>query len=437
MQHGFVQGRSCVTQLLSVLHDMGASLDAGEEIDVVYLDFSKAFDSVPHIGLLHKLSLFGIQGSLYAWFSNYLSSRYQRVQVDGAYSPWVSVTSGVPQGSLLGPFLFLLYLNDLPDVVSNSTSIALFADDAKCSSVVRTPDDCLALQRDLNCLYDWTTLWGLKFNTSKCEVLRISRKRSSSLLNLAVSPYTLDDFPLGAVATQKDLGVTVTNTLSWGFHISSVVAKANRKLGFLRRHFGSACLGADRKRLLYLAFVRSQLGYASEVWAPQSCIRDLKLLEGVQRRATRYILGCHRDPNSRPSYKSRLVSLNLLPISYWLECRDLLFLYKGVNGLLNFPLSNFIRFSTGRTRSAASSLNLRHFLRFRTSLFRDSYFIRIVYLWNDLPLSIRQTPSIKLFKTRLYEHYFKKMDCAFETDRIRTWKTICPNCRSIGRLNCC
>ena len=85
--------------------------------------------------------------------------------MDGAYSPWVSVTSGVPQGSLLWPFLFLLYLNDLPDIVSNSTSIALFADDAKCSSVVRTPDDCLALQRDLNCLYDWTTLWGLKFNT--------------------------------------------------------------------------------------------------------------------------------------------------------------------------------------------------------------------------------------------------------------------------------
>ena len=109
-----------------------------------------------------------------------------------------------------------------------------------------------------------------------------------------------------------------------------------------------------------------------------------------------------------------------------MECRDLLFLYKGVNGLLNFPLSNFIRFSTGRTRSAASSLNLRHFLRFGTSLFSDSYFIRIVYLWNDLPLSIRQTPSIKLFKIRLYEHYFKRLDCDFETDRIRTWKTICP-----------
>ena len=146
--------------------------------------------------------------------------------------------------------------------------------------------------------------------------------------------------------------------------------------------------------------------------------------------AMEWLLFCghalRRDAWLAMAHASRLVSLNLLPISYWLECRDLLFLYKGVNGLLNFPLSNFIRFSTGRTRSAASSLNLRHFLRFHTSLFRDSYFITIVYLWNDLPLSIRQTPSIKLCKTRLYEHYLKKLDCDFETDRIRAWKTICP-----------
>ncbi|KAK2547660.1 hypothetical protein P5673_032317, partial [Acropora cervicornis] len=102
----------------------------------------------------------------------------------------------------------------------------------------------------LNCLYDWTTLWGLKFNTSKCEVLRISRKRSSSLLDLAVSPYTLDDFPLGAVATQKDLGVTITNTLSWGFHISSVVAKGNRTLGSLRGHFGNAWVASFHNVIL-------------------------------------------------------------------------------------------------------------------------------------------------------------------------------------------
>ncbi|CAB3987353.1 Hypothetical predicted protein [Paramuricea clavata] len=134
-QHGFVRGRSCITQLLSVLHDVGTALDAGDEVYVVYQDYSKAFDSVPHGRLLHKLSLFGIQGPLHAWFTDYLHSRSKRVAIEGTFSSWVPVTSGFPQGSILGPFLFLLYVNDLPDVLSNSTSIALFADDAKCSHV--------------------------------------------------------------------------------------------------------------------------------------------------------------------------------------------------------------------------------------------------------------------------------------------------------------
>ena len=121
-----------VTQLLTFLHDLGTFLDAGDEIDVIYLDFSKAFDSIPHGKLLHKLSLFGFQGPLHAWFTDYLISRSQWVVIDRTFSSWEPVTSGVSQGSILGPFLFLLYVNDLPDVLS-TTAIALFADDAKCS----------------------------------------------------------------------------------------------------------------------------------------------------------------------------------------------------------------------------------------------------------------------------------------------------------------
>ena len=223
--------------------------------------------------------------------------------------------------------LFLLYINDLPEVTSRATTIALFADDAKCSRVVRSSEDCVVLQSDLNCLSDWSKQWGLSFNSSKCEVLRISRKRTSPLPSLAASPYTIGDHALAVVPSQKDLGVMVNDKLTWNLHTSYVVAKANKMLGFLRRHFGGAYVGPDRKRLLYLSLVRSQLGYASEVWAPQSCITDLKLLEGVQRRATRFILSCNSDPNLRPNYKSRLISLNLLPISYWLECRDLCFVY--------------------------------------------------------------------------------------------------------------
>ena len=178
LQHGFIEGRSCVTQLLSVLHDLGAALDAGEEIDMIYLDFSKAFDSVPHRRLLYKLSLFGISGPLHIWFTDYLTSRSQRVLVDGAYSPWVNVTSGVPQGSILGPFLFLLFINDLPQAISTTTSIVLFADDAKCSRVISSRDDYQGLQQDLDKLFEWTERWGLSFNLDKCEAIRISMKET-------------------------------------------------------------------------------------------------------------------------------------------------------------------------------------------------------------------------------------------------------------------
>ena len=188
-----------------------------------------------------------------------------------------------------------------------------------------------------------TTAWGFSFNLGKCKSSRFSRK-----------PYTLGSHTLAVVPSPKDQGITVTNKLSWSPHISIIVAKAKRKLGFLRRHC-STYVGTNQKRLLYLTFVRSHLGYASEVWDVQSCASDLGLLERIQRRVTRAILGCSSDPNLRTSYKSRLLSLNLLPISYWLECRDWFFFYKSLHGAYSFPLNNFISFATGNTRSATNS----------------------------------------------------------------------------------
>ena len=177
-QFGFIKGRSCVSQLLSVFHEIGSLLDTNAEIDVLYLDFSKAFDSINHAKLLVKLKLYGTSGSVWEWFKDYLSNRKQCVVVDGTKSSFTSVISGVPQGSLLGPFLFALYVNDLPDVTSAGTRTVLFADDTKCYRAQRSPQDHLMLQYDLNGLVSWSYDWDLNFNPSKCDVLKISRKRN-------------------------------------------------------------------------------------------------------------------------------------------------------------------------------------------------------------------------------------------------------------------
>ena len=172
-QHGFLQGRSTVTQLLAFYHEIGQSLDKGLQSVILYLDLAKAFGSVSHQRLLLKLSQYGVSGKLLQWFESYLGQCGQQCWVHGFVSSRSPVLSGVPQGSILGPLLFLVYVNDLPPVIQNR--IALFADDSKCSSVIERLQDCESLQKDLDSLHGWSDNWHLKFNTSKCAVLTVKR----------------------------------------------------------------------------------------------------------------------------------------------------------------------------------------------------------------------------------------------------------------------
>jgi hypothetical protein len=177
LQHGFVKGRSCATQLLNVYNRVGATLDQGDQTDIVFLDISKAFDSVPHDIIVHKLKMYGFNGNLLKWIESYLTGRRQRVLVEGSFSEWLPVTSGVPQGSILGPLLFVLYINDMPSVV-RSIDIALFADDAKCIMKISSDEDCRSMQADLDRLFEWGNTWSMCFNVNKCKVLTISRSRN-------------------------------------------------------------------------------------------------------------------------------------------------------------------------------------------------------------------------------------------------------------------
>ena len=262
-----LKNRSCVTQLLSVLHDVGLNLDRNIQTDVIYLDFSKAFDIVDHNILLAKLNAYGISGNLLSWLTNYLSGRFQRVVLEGASSQWAPVTSGVPQGSLLGPLMFVIFINDLPDALNGEVNTALYADDSKVFGAVKCVHDCEVVQAALSNMDEWTRYNNIQFNISKCKALTVTRKKQPVHYN-----YTLNNVQLTRVAEENDLGIIVTSTLSWVKHINAIVSKANKLLGLLKRTCPLS-LNVVVRRTLYLSLVKSQLCCGTQV---RNIIRDLQ-----------------------------------------------------------------------------------------------------------------------------------------------------------------
>ena len=228
--HGFLRGRSCTTQLLLAHHDWSKALDNSGQVDVVFIDFAKAFDLVNHSILLTKLYQYGVRGSLLEWCRDYLTDRQQRVVVKGEVSDWLTITSGKPQGSLLGPLFFIIYINDLPGIISKDSSIALYADDSKLYRIINSPDDMSSFQGDLDKISDWCKENKMKINTKKCKIMRITRKRSP-----LVRDYFINDQSLESVHIYKDLGLLTSSNLSWNSHVDSITAKANKVLGLMKR----------------------------------------------------------------------------------------------------------------------------------------------------------------------------------------------------------
>ena len=434
LQFGFLKGKSTTSQLLRVLHDINKSLENRSQVDSVYLDFAKAFDKVSHNLLLVKLQRFGIRGDLLLWFKDYLSGRYQRVTVLGESSHTLPVLSGVPQGSILGPLLFLVFVNDLPDSISTQSSVAMFADDTKCYRPVNKLADCKNLQNDLNKLVTWCNDWRMDLNQSKCGVLSITRSRQP-----IIAEYQLIDTSLKSLTTQKDLGIIISNDLKWNKQVYGTVLKANMMLGFIRRS-ASDINNIQVRKILYLSLVRSKLGYASQVWAPQT-VTNIATMERVQRRATNFILSL--PYRSDVLYKDRLQSIGILPICYWLEFLDLVYLY---NCVVNDSDTNIsIRVSNRRTRNSNSDNGiLLNVPKSKTVSFQNSFYIRAPSVWNILSDILRDTTrSTASFKSLLFRYYFNLLEHIYNPDNPRTFKSVCVKChstRSIQNLSfrsCC
>ena len=240
---------------------------------------------MPHHELLSKIWNIGITGSVWLWIREYLTNRVQHVSINGCNSAILPVLSGVPQGSILGPLLFLRFVNDLPQYVHYSLTL-LFADDTKCLSPISSILDCQLLQSELDQLSTWSSEWRLLFNESKCSLLSFTSGSSRNTSNLF--PYCINNCEVVACSYHKDLGITMSHDFSWSKHISQITCNAYRILGLLRRSFSTINNIITRKRL-YISLVHSQLLYGSQIWKP-ALIKDIKSLEQIQRRATKFIL---------------------------------------------------------------------------------------------------------------------------------------------------
>ena len=403
LNHGFRSGYSCETQLVVTAHDLLNFFDQNRQVDVVILDFSKAFDTAPHRKLLHKLDAYGIRGPLHTWIANFLTKRKMNVVVEGEKSRSAHVGSGVPQGTVLGPLLFLCHINDLPERVTSQ--IRLFADDCLLYRPINSPQDHQTLQQDLNNLQIWADDWGMRFNAKKCYLL--STKSKSRYF------YTINDQILKQVQDNPYLGITFSEDLKWKTHINNTSKKANSTLGFLRRNLRHCPLPCRKNA--YLALVRSKLEYGSVVWDPY-LKNDIDRLERVQRSAARFITGDYKSRHEG-CVTNMLDDLDLPSLEERRRQQRLTFLYKVVKG--HVPAINIDHYF--RAQKPKRTIRAKQFEDFvkkniversvcnnnqcfkqlpaKTEQFRNSFFVRTTHDWNILSDNIVNCDTVESFRT--------------------------------------
>ena len=390
LQSGFIPGDSTVNQLVYLYHIFTEALDAGKEVRTVFCDISKAFDRVWHEGLIYKLKAAGVSGDVLRWFQSYLSGRRQRVVLPGSLSEWVYIKAGVPQGSILGPLLFLLYINDI--VKNIGSNIRLFADDTSLFIIVDNPTTAaLCLNSDLEKLSRWAAIWLVTFNPSKNESLLISRKINKPIH----PPLYMQNVQIQEVSSHKHLGLYFSNDCSWHQHIDYIKQKAWFRIHIMRK----LKFKLDRKSLetIYLTFIRPLLEYGDVIW--DNCTQyEKNELDKIQNEAARITTGT-----------TKLVSLdNLYKEVGWQtlhrrrQDHKITLFYKMFNQLTPVYLS----FLIPQQVNAISHHNLRnsndiHTIRSNTSLYHNSFLPSTLRQWNSLPVEVRQLNTLSSFKTFL------------------------------------
>lgn len=339
-QHGFVKLRSTTTNLLSFSSFLFDSFDNGLQVDAVYTDFCKAFDKVDHELLLNKIAFNGIRGNLLRWFASYILNRCQRVVINGYSSRVIEVTSGVPQGSILGPLLFNIFVNDI-GYCFHHTQFLMYADDLKVYKSIKTVDDSILFQQDLDRLTDYCHRNKLKLSIPKCNFLTFTKNK-----HIIKYTYILSHKSLSQLKSVRDLGVIFDTKLCLDLHINKIVSKAFQLFGFVMRST------LDFKKTtsylcLYKALVRSQLEYAVSVWIP-FYKKYAEMVENVQYKFLRAMhYRCHKAYLPYPNLLSKYKLLSLSSRRKYLEATVL---YNIVRNRFNCTnLTNMICYAVPRT----------------------------------------------------------------------------------------
>ena len=423
-QHGFRSEKSCLTQLFPFVDKLSEALNNQSRVDIVYFDFAKAFDSVNHDLILQKLKHnFGVDGLLLQFLKNYLQDRKQQVVINCSLSNPLSVHSGVPQGSILGPLLFILFIDDICDMVSKGTELAMYADDTKIWREILCEDDQVILQNDINSLFNWSVKNMMQFHPDKCKVVRVTNK--STIYNLPFYEfwYSINGNLLDYETCEKDLGVVINTRLSWKTQCDSLISKANRQLGLVRR----TCYfikDTKQRHALYPSLVRSIFEHCCQVWAPQDVI-SLNFFDLLQRRAVKWILKESHKSYSNEEFLNKQRNLDLLPMNYKFILSDLILFYKIVYKKVQIKLPNYVTRIEPQdikrvTRSNDTISRGIDKLKFKCNIlpkinaFKKNFFVRTMNQWNELPHYLREIDNLDKFTLALKDHLW--LILGFEPD---------------------
>ena len=385
-------------------------LDQGGTLDAVYCDFMKVFDKVPHRRLLLKVEKYGITGKVLSWISSFLHSRTQCVMINKSSSEIRNVTSGIPQGSVLGPILFVLYINDLPETVSEGTWIFLFADDTKIFREIKSIDDKIVLQKDINSMVEWSEKWLLKFHPDKCVYMSVGNpNKFITPLSWFGEPYNMKGHPLSYSECEKDVGVHVDHDLKFDEHICTKINMANRIMGIAKKTFDR--LEPTTFCDIFKGLIRHHLEYAAPVWSPHFA-KQKEAIERVQRRATKVVPGL-----GHLSYPERLRALNLPTLAYRRIRGDMITVFKMINHEnIGYDRSLPSLFSLSKTNHLRG-----HDLKLYThqvdkDIGKFAFQNRIVKIWNSLPNHVVNSKDVISFEKHL-DDFWKNQELLYDNCR--------------------